>query len=87
MFVILVYDIAEKRVGKVLKKCREYLFWVQNSVFEGDLTEMGLRQLKRELEHIIDKDEDSIIIYKFGSLKYSSREILGREKSSTSMEI
>ncbi len=87
MFVILVYDIAEKRVGKVLKKCREYLFWVQNSVFEGDLTEMGLRQLKRELEHIMDKDEDSIIIYKFGSLKYSSREILGREKSSTSMEI
>ena len=87
MFVILVYDIAEKRVGKVLKKCREYLFWVQNSVFEGDLTEMGLRQLKRELEHIMDKDEDSIIIYKFESLKYSSREILGREKSSTSMEI
>jgi len=87
MFVILVYDVAEKRVGKVLKKCREYLFWVQNSVFEGDLTEMGLRQLKRELEHIIDKDEDSIIIYKFGTLKYSSREILGREKNSTSMEI
>lgn len=44
MFVILVYDVDQKRVAKVLKKCREYLFWVQNSVFEGELTEMKLRQ-------------------------------------------
>ncbi len=87
MFVILVYDVEEKRVTKVLKKCREYLFWVQNSVFEGELTEMRLRQLKRELEHIIEKDKDSVIIYRFESLKYSSREVLGKEKSSTSMEV
>jgi CRISPR-associated protein Cas2 len=87
MFVILVYDVAEKRVAKVLKKCRQYLFWVQNSVLEGELTEMRLRQLKRELEQIIDKDEDSVIVYRFESLKYSSREVLGREKSSTSMEV
>ena len=26
MFVILVYDVEQKRVAKVLKKCREYLF-------------------------------------------------------------
>ena len=71
MFVILVYDVAEKRVAKVLKKCRQYLFWVQNSVLEGELTEMRLRQLKRELEQIIDKDEDSVIVYRFESLKYS----------------
>ena len=37
MFVILVYDIKEQRVTKVLKKCREYLSWVQNSVFEGEI--------------------------------------------------
>ena len=41
MFIILVYDIDVKRVGKVLKKCREYLNWVQNSVFEGEITDVG----------------------------------------------
>lgn len=84
MFVILVYDVNEKRVSKVLKKCREYLYWVQNSVFEGDITHMRLRQLTKELERIIDKEEDSVIIYRFQSLRYSSREILGRNKGSTS---
>ena len=34
MFVILVYDVGEKRVAKVLKICRKYLTWVQNSVLE-----------------------------------------------------
>ena len=34
MYVILVYDIGEKRVGKMLKLCRQYLNWIQNSVFE-----------------------------------------------------
>ncbi|WP_427338327.1 CRISPR-associated endonuclease Cas2 [Caloranaerobacter sp. DY30410] len=31
MFVILVYDVEQKRVAKVLKTCRKYLYWVQNS--------------------------------------------------------
>ncbi|HPT35853.1 MAG: CRISPR-associated endonuclease Cas2 [Bacillota bacterium] len=87
MFVILVYDVDQKRVAKVLKKCREYLFWVQNSVFEGELTEMKLRQLKRELKAIIDDEYDSVIIYKFESTRYSSREVLGLEKGLISMEV
>ena len=87
MFVILVYDVAQKRGAKVLKKCREYLFWVQNSVLEGRLTEMRLRQLKRELMQIIERDEDSVIIYKFESVKYSSREVMGLEKGSISLEL
>ena len=31
MYVILVYDCGEKRVGKMLKLCRKYLNWIQNS--------------------------------------------------------
>ena len=72
-------------MAKVLKKCREYLLWVQNSVLEGELTEMRLRQLKREPE-IIDNDDDSVIIYRFESLKYSL-EVMGREKGGMSMEV
>lgn len=79
MFVILVYDIGIDRVGKVLKKCREYLHWVQNSVFEGEITEASLKKLKMELKRLIHK-EDSVIIYSLRTTKYSSREILGANK-------
>ncbi len=82
MFVILVYDIREKRVGKILKICRKYLNWVQNSVFEGEITRAKLLKLKTELKKIIKKDEDSILIYKFRTLKYYEREVMGKEKQS-----
>lgn len=80
MFVILVYDISEKRVAKVLKKCREYLYWVQNSVFEGEITEAKFKKLKEELKRIIDKEEDSVVIYNLRTTKYSSREVMGQQK-------
>jgi len=82
MFVILVYDIKEKRVAKVLKVCRKYLNWVQNSVFEGEITKAKLIKLKAELSKIIKKDEDSILFYKFRTLKYYEREVMGKEKQS-----
>jgi len=81
LFIILVYDVNEKRVVKVLKKCRQYLNWVQNSVLEGEISEASLKKLKMELERIIKKDEDSVIIYNLRTTKYSSREIIGIEKS------
>lgn len=81
MFVILVYDFGEKRVGKALKKCRKYLTWVQNSVFEGEITEATLKKLKIELGEIMNRAEDSIIIYKFRSTKYYDREVVGITKN------
>ena len=77
MFVIVVYDVNVKRNKKVLKICRKYLFHVQRSVFEGNITEAKLRRLKGELSRIISKEEDSIIIYRFETLKYSSKEVIG----------
>lgn len=80
MFVILVYDFNQKRVGKALKLCRKYLSWVQNSVFEGEISKANYVKLKMELEGLIKSDEDSVIIYTFRSLKYSKREELGLKK-------
>lgn len=80
MFVILVYDVNVKRVAKVLKTCRRYLHWVQNSVLEGEITEAGLKKLKTELVRIISPMEDSVIIYNLRTTKYSSRDILGLKK-------
>ena len=80
MFVILVYDIGEKRVAKVLKTCRKYLYWVQNSVFEGEISDANLTKLKLELGRIIDEGKDSILIYSFRTTKYSNVEIIGIKK-------
>lgn len=85
MFAILVYDFGEKRVGKALKKCRQYLTWVQNSVFEGEISEGNLKKLKMELKKIMHKDEDSVIIYSFMSTKYSNKEIIGMTKNEDSI--
>lgn len=80
MFVILVYDFNVKRVGKALKITRKYLSWVQNSVFEGEISLANLVKLKMELTRLINPDEDSVIIYAFRSLKYSERIEIGLKK-------
>lgn len=85
MFVILFYDFGEKRVAKALKTCRKYLTWVQNSVFEGEITEGNLKKLKYELTAKMDKEVDSLIIYTFANMRYSSREVIGVEKNPQSI--
>lgn len=81
MFVILVYDVNQKRVAKVLKIARKYLNWVQNSVLEGEITEANLKKLKKELAMVMNMEEDSAIIYQFRTTRYSTREIIGVERS------
>ena len=76
MFVVLVYDVKQERVNKVLKICRKYLTWVQNSVFEGEITPAKLEILKDELQTVIDPEYDSVVIYRF-KLKPLNREVLG----------
>lgn len=63
MFVVLAYDVGQKRVGKVMKICRKYLVHIQKSVFEGVVTQAKLNKLKNELEKVIDYDNDAICIY------------------------
>ncbi|NLX61099.1 MAG: CRISPR-associated endonuclease Cas2 [Tissierellia bacterium] len=79
-FVILVYDFNVKRVAKALKITRKYLNWVQNSVFEGEISRANLTKLKLELNSIMNPEEDSVIIYTFRSLRYSERIEMGLKK-------
>ena len=80
MFVIMVYDVNVKRVAKVLKTSRRYLLWVQNSVFEGEITKGKLNVLKSELSAIINDTEDSVIFYVWPKKLYSHRECIGMNK-------
>lgn len=81
MYVIIVYDVSIKRVTKVCQFLRRFLNWIQNSVFEGELTEFELARIKSELKKIVDEKEDSIIIYKLVSEKSLKREHIGVKKS------
>jgi CRISPR-associated protein Cas2 len=82
MYIILVYDCGEKRVNKMLKLCRKYLNWIQNSVFEGEITEVKLKELKLKAQLIMDEDVDSLIIFSSRDEKWLDKEIIGRERSS-----
>lgn len=81
MYIILVYDIGEKRVVKMLKLCRQYLNWIQNSVFEGEITEVKLKELLNKSKIIMKKEEDSVIIFKSREGRWLEKEVIGREKN------
>ena len=81
MYVIIVYDINVDRVNKVKSFLRQYLFWIQNSVFEGEVTESEFKIIYNGLMNIIDQDVDYIIIYKLRMSELLDREVLGIEKS------
>lgn len=80
MYVILMYDVNQKRVGKMLKLCRQYLNWVQNSVLEGELTEVQLKELKHKADSIM-KRSDSLIIFKSRDERWLEKEVIGEEKN------
>jgi CRISPR-associated protein Cas2 len=81
MYVILVYDMEEKRVGKMLKLCRRYLNWIQNSVFEGEITDVQLKTLLSEAKEIMHEEKDSIILFQSRQEKWLNKVIIGREKN------
>ena len=83
MYIILVYDCGEKRVGKMLKLCRKYLTWIQNSVFEGEITEVKLKELTLKAGKIMDMDEDSLIIFSSRQERWLDKQIIGKERGST----
>jgi len=78
MYVLIVYDVAEERVNKFCKFLRRYLFWVQNSVFEGDLTKSQYFYVTNKLKEMV-RERDCVIIYELGR-KWVNRKIIGLEK-------
>lgn len=80
MYVIAMYDVGKKRVGKMLKLCRKYLNWIQNSVFEGEITEVKLLEMKQKALLIMDEETDSLIVFKTRQEKWLDKEIVGHER-------
>jgi len=81
MYLLVVYDAEPKRGVKLLKFLRRHIVWVQNSVFEGEVTDSGYEEIVSGIKNIINKEKDSVIIYSFGSKMYSERKVIGAEKN------
>ena len=82
-YVFLFYDVEEKRVNKVFKKCKKYLNHWQKSVFRGALTNSQILELENELKKIINKEEDFISIIKIVNAKQIGETNLGNIEKNT----
>lgn len=87
MYILITYDVCtsdeggQKRLRKVSKCCSNYGQRVQNSVFECLLSESQFLVLKSELTKIIDKEADSIRIYRLGKNYSEKIAKIGKESS------
>ncbi|MCX8026792.1 MAG: CRISPR-associated endonuclease Cas2 [Thermodesulfovibrionales bacterium] len=82
-YLIITYDIAEERVNKVRKILKKYFMWVQNSVFEGDISEGKLEKCRIELRNVINEDEDSVYFYRIENRLNYKKIVIGVEKEMT----
>ena len=83
-YVLVVYDIGVERINGVRQFLRQYLTWIQNSAFEGELSEGQLERVKVGVKRLINGDEDSVIIFTTSSKKWLQKEIIGIEKAGVS---
>ncbi|WP_448517809.1 CRISPR-associated endonuclease Cas2 [Pseudothermotoga sp.] len=82
-YYVITYDVSEQRVNKIRKILKKYFVWVQNSVFEGEISLGKLEKCKQELLRVIDQREDSIYIYKVHRLTDLDKQVIGVEKEFT----
>ena len=55
MYVIVVYDVWDKKTNKIHKYLKKRLHWIQNSVFEGELSKSEFIRMKWELKKKINE--------------------------------
>lgn len=83
MYILIVYDVEVSRVVKVHKFLKRHLHWVQNSVFEGEVTEAQIETIKAGLKRIVNDETDAVLLYTARDRRWLARESLGRERSET----
>ena len=71
MDILVTYDIADTdttgalRLRRIADVCEKYGQRVQFSVFECRLSKTKLARLVGEVEDIIDRERDSVLVYRF----------------------
>jgi CRISPR-associated protein Cas2 len=57
---------------------------VQNSVFDGELTDAQIETVKAGLRRLLDDKADSVLIYTARDQRWLKRETMGRQRSEIS---
>ena len=83
MYVIVVYDVGVERIDSVRHILKQYLTWIQNSAFEGEITQGLLEELRLKIFAVIEKDKDSVIVYSINNPSWLNKIAWGREKNDT----
>ena len=78
VYVVIVYDVQADRTRILLKFLRRYLTHVQNSVFEGQVTEGDLERIRNGIEERLEPSE-STIVYELSSEKLLDRTVFGED--------
>ncbi len=78
MYVIVCYDVvSDRRRARLLKRLKGFLPHVQKSVFEGELSDARLVELRRRILDTIDPSEDTVRIYQQCGRCIPATEVLG----------
>lgn len=80
-YAFVFYDVGEKRVNKVFKVCKKYLSHFQKSVFRGDITPSNMITLKKDLDKVLDKEEDFVCIIKLLNDSVFGEEVIGKSQN------
>jgi CRISPR-associated protein Cas2 len=83
LHVIIAYDIGVERLHKVYLVMKQYLNWIQNSAFEGDLSLGQLEELRIKVTKVIDEEKDSIVVFLVSNPEWIDWKVWGREKGQT----
>ena len=89
MYIILTYDISiedngAKILRNVFKICKKYLYHVQFSVFEGEISPSQFTALSIELKKWIRPAADSVIIFQTRQEKWLKKDFIGKKEDATS---
>ena len=78
MYTIVCYDIVcDRRRARLLKRLKGFLPHVQKSVFEGEISDARVLELRRRIAETIDPGEDTVRIYQQCGRCIPATEILG----------
>ena len=78
MYVVVCYDVvSDRRRARLLRRLKGFLPHVQKSVFEGEVTDPRLLELRRMIAEEIDAAEDTVRIYHLCGRCIPATEVLG----------
>ena len=84
MDILITYDIADtdgegaSRLRRIAQICEKYGQRVQFSVFECRLSSTRLARMMAEVQDVVDRHVDSVIVYRFTGRVDDARVRLGR---------